>query len=284
MPFYSEGEMMDILSRLEEKPEDFDTSYQFFSLEKIPIKIFSAFDEREQMIYEEKKLNYVSSMTRRRFLHKKKEIDMSWDLRIREKKDGYFDSRGNFIMSGCTDKEELSDLCWLVRKKGCMQGPYNSKEMKNMHEQQELNGSYIKRDTDKIFVEYEKIKQISNVFTQLADEKALNTLYQDAVMQRNGKEKICDMPFYDAAPVMTFSEKKKEKGKTVKERCAGYKNTIKILKRRQISIEPFNIFSCIKGFKKEEAIEKLKALTGICRPDNEELIDTFFRRDWHTGV
>ncbi|ELA46749.1 hypothetical protein VCUG_01775 [Vavraia culicis subsp. floridensis] len=277
MFYYTEDQMMSFLTLKEERPEDFDTANPFYSLDTLSLKVLSAFDEREQAIYEEKRLNSGISTVRKTHVAKRREKehpDALWDIKIKERNEGFFDSQGNYIIEGGVEHEYEEEVCWLIKKGGCMQGPFNQKEMYDMHERGDLIESLIRRDVDKVFMEYEKLKSVPRIFTSNMDEHALNEMFSNAHLHKKEGAAVTDMPFYDTCTHMA-DEPPHEKKKTLADRLEDCTRTRNLLKKRNLTIRLYDIFVCIKGMKKDAAVEKMRGITGLCMADNAELLDSF---------
>ncbi|ELQ75759.1 hypothetical protein THOM_1287 [Trachipleistophora hominis] len=279
MFYYTEDQMMSFLTLKEERPEDFDTTNPFYSLDTMPLKVLSSLDEREQAIYEERRLNSGISAIRKTQVIKRREREYSdalWDIKIKEKNEGFFDSQGNYIVEGGIEHEYEEEVCWLMKKGRCMLGPFNQKEMLEMHERGDLAGSLIRRDVDKVFVEYEQLKDVPCVFTGNMDERMLNEIFTNAHLHKKEGSATTDMPFYDACTQMVDEPPPPpEKKKTLADRLEECTRTIALLKKRNLTIRLYDIFVCIKGMKKDAAVQKMASITGLCTADNAELLDAF---------
>lgn len=270
MVYYTEEEMTAMLSLKEDMPKDFDTSSMFYSLEVVPIKLLQPLDEREKCIYEEKRLNSGISGHKKAYARRKEREcqDVLWDVKIKEKSEGYFDAHGNYIVEKGTEED---DVAWIVKKKGSVHGPYSTGEMLELHTRGDLKGMLVRRDCYRSFVEYSELCNVPFLFTDRMDETVLNEIFAEKSLQKN--KKMESMPFYDTHvhPV----EKVKDKKIAVADRLDSCTRTRGLLKKRNVAVGPSDIFECIKGIMKDMAVERIMGMTGLCAADSAEILDVF---------
>lgn len=179
-------------------------------------------------------------------IQRKAPVKNVWDADIKTSGPGYFDASGNFIL----DKPKKITTTWLLKRNDSIEGPFTEKEFNELLNNVTPAGYWVKRDSDKGFVQLEKLIQEIPKFTASRD---LNRYFsQNQQVEEVKKEDS----FFDT-PI--FAEKSSR--------------LTNFLRNHEISASVDFIVKTIKGMKKVEAIEVLCGITGLDKGVNIALVD-----------
>lgn len=213
----------------------------------------------------------------------KNEEQVNWNFEAQDQNDGFFDSKGNFIKETRSrkiieKKETKPDILWFFKKNDILEGPYNDNEMLEYYRSGILKGSKIKRITDKVFLDYDIIKNVLNIFKKTINENELNSLFQKELNKK--EEKILEK-----ANEEDFSVRKKQffenldnesnMLQSIQSHLDGCERTKKMIKRLQLNLTVDSLYKKIKNKDKKGAIHTLQKSTSILKSDISDLIDIF---------
>lgn len=169
-----------------------------------------------------------------------------WDADIKSSGPGYFDPSGNFIL----DKPKRVVINWLVKRNNTIEGFFTEKEFVEFLNNVSPAGYWVKRDSDKGFVQLEKLLQdVPNFVTS----KDLNRYFSQ---HQKVEETTKEDSFFDT-PI--FVEKSSR--------------LTNFLRNHEISASVEFIIKKISGLKKAEAIETLIGVIGLDKEVSTALVD-----------
>lgn len=170
-----------------------------------------------------------------------------WDADIKSSGPGYFDHNGNFVL----DKPKRVVINWLVKKNNTIEGFFTEKEFSEFLNNVSPSGYWVKRDSDKGFVELEKL---INDIPNFMNSKDLNKYFsQNQKIEEVKKE---EDSFFDT-PI--FVEKSSR--------------LTNFLRNHEIGASLDFIIKKITGLKKSEAIDTLIGVLGLDKEVVTALVD-----------
>ncbi|EPR78120.1 hypothetical protein SLOPH_1758 [Spraguea lophii 42_110] len=231
------------------KPIEINTENILWSdVEHIPVS-FTPLTDLEMQAYEERKINsspYYGRKVQPKKVYKK---DVDWDIDVKNTSIGYFDKKGQFIKA---HKEEEKEVMWIIRDEDKnIKGPYKTRELRDMEKEGSFKNMYLRRVTDRIFIPYEKLKEIENWYSI---EAKLSQLFVE--------------------------EKKKEK--EIVPQCIdkNLKNCIKtekLLKKLKINMSVEELHKKIDKKSRKDSSEILKKENKMIQQDVDDLLDVFLK-------
>jgi hypothetical protein len=241
---------------------------------------------KERLAYEEKRLNSTPYPVKRSFRPRRIEEledsndDTVWNVDLNEGSEGYFDSKGKFIMKRCAlEEDKKAEVFWLIKGKGNnIAGPFKSEEMMKKHINGELKNSRIKRETDDIFIGFSNLAaKFENPFLSGLGLDEVFKEFSKVEIERKRKDPVNGPP---------HPSKDKPKEKIKKKEFVDNKMEIeKVLKnchksmgflgRRRCAVNLETIEEHIKGMDRAGALSYLDKVTGMSKPDNIDFLDLF---------
>ncbi|KAF7683515.1 hypothetical protein TCON_1269 [Astathelohania contejeani] len=271
---------MKILKTRSSKPEDLGDGQTLLKAESNTPLVLQDLSPAEKLAYEEKKIGLHNMYTR-----KTGKIDQPlWDVDTSESAEGYFDSRGNFIMGSTAIKKVRNPMpFWLIKGEGVeLHGPFSNYEMHVKDKNGELEGKSIKLESNKYFIVFDELKKsFTNPFEKNLD---LSDFFREHERRESQKIKKSD-DFYDedlkieesTKPKVNIPENRELTEKEIKDVLLRCTKCIKFLERRKATVDLVTIERKVRGLSKAKALKALDKLTGMNKLDNADFVDLLIK-------
>lgn len=165
----------------------------------------------------------------------------------------YFDDSGNYVVSSKATNKSL--YIWYVKKDGRVEGSFSDSDIKKLMDDGKLTDTLIKRDFDSGFVEFNKLVQTHPHF--LNNHKNLTQFFtENQIMVEDNNKEVVDVDIFD------FSQNNKLKN---------------FMDNNNITVNPTVLIKNIMGLKKQDAIERLKNITSLGKPENTILVELLIK-------
>ncbi|CAD26397.1 hypothetical protein [Encephalitozoon cuniculi GB-M1] len=162
------------------KPDDFVLDKTLCTEESRRPKILQEYSKEEKMCILRKRILAIASR-KGGWPQKKtvrKESESMWDVDLARADQGHFDQRGNFVL-GAPQNPSFS---WLVKRGGCIHGPFTDREMRSKVNGGELEDAEVRRDIDKGFVPYSSL--VNDLGDFLSSEKLDKYFEENAITKK----------------------------------------------------------------------------------------------------